>query len=98
MRRTVLLVILAAFLIMSIAAIAAERKQARGSVIFACPKGNAVKLKVGDAQVIFWVYPHCPRRHHLSAQIKALKAGDIITVKYFTQQGKHYLTEIKKKT
>ena len=96
MRRMSAWLILAALLAVSAVAIAADIKQLQGSVVFACPKGKAVKVKVGDVQVTFWVHPNCPKRAHLCAQIKALKAGDQITVKYFTQGEKHYLTQIVK--
>jgi hypothetical protein len=86
--------ILAAFLLMSAAALAWELQTITGAVTFACPQGHALKVKSTTAEVMMYVHPKCPHRADLMAQIKTLRVGKHVRCKYYTQNGKNYVTKI----
>jgi len=95
MRAVLVLVVLAAFMVGSIALAGPEVKQIQGKVLFACPRGAAVKVHSDSATLMLWVNPNCPRREALATQIKALKAGDCVKAEYVALDGKNYLTKLE---
>jgi ABC-type uncharacterized transport system YnjBCD substrate-binding protein len=95
MRRTIVWVVLVAFLLTSAAALAADILTVAGKVTFACPQGNALKVKNVNGEVMLWVNPNCPHKAGLQAQIKALKVGNHVRCRYYNAQaGKNYVTKI----
>ena len=94
MRRTMVWVVLVAFLLTSAAALAVDVQTVAGKVTFACPQGNALKVKNANGEVMLWVSPDCPHKADLQAKIKALKIGNHVRCRYVTQAGKNYVTRI----
>lgn len=100
--RTLALVSLAAFFSALAMAVAEEGKgpktnEVTGQVVFACPKGHAVKIKKDEkTELTLLVYPKCPKRSELEKQIKSLEKGTTITATYFTcpKSKKNYVTKI----
>jgi hypothetical protein len=94
MRRTMVWVVALAFVLTSGVVWAGTTVSVTGKVTFACPQGNALKVKTVNGETMLWVNPNCPNQAQLKAQIKALKVGTRVCCRYYVQSGKNYVTKI----